>query len=153
MRQQYCSLLLTSILSMLNENGPTAFFDQNGNDSVSLITLLEATSMYLCGYTFKLKTLSFMFCRFGINLSCYASCHNLNRKTLRTCLVMFLVFLTYIVYFIQKHIKAKKKHVRETLSFFFLRVRETLFYFMNLVDNMTNDVSTLTEVRYYVLIN
>ncbi|KAM7514487.1 hypothetical protein LguiA_004070 [Lonicera macranthoides] len=33
MRQQYCSLLLTSILSMLNENGPTAFFDQNGSDS------------------------------------------------------------------------------------------------------------------------
>jgi WD40 repeat protein len=32
-RQQYCSLLLTSILSMLNENGPTAFFDLNGNDS------------------------------------------------------------------------------------------------------------------------
>lgn len=34
-RQQYCSLLLTSILSMLNEKGPTAFFDLNGNDSVS----------------------------------------------------------------------------------------------------------------------
>ncbi|KAL6995197.1 hypothetical protein U1Q18_005332 [Sarracenia purpurea var. burkii] len=34
-RQQYCALLLTSILSMLNEKGPTAFFDLNGNDSVS----------------------------------------------------------------------------------------------------------------------
>ncbi|KAK9271394.1 hypothetical protein L1049_026984 [Liquidambar formosana] len=31
-RQQYCSLLLTSVLSMLNEKGPTAFFDLNGND-------------------------------------------------------------------------------------------------------------------------
>lgn len=33
MRQQYCSLLLTTVLSMLNEKGPTAFFDFNGNDS------------------------------------------------------------------------------------------------------------------------
>lgn len=33
--QQYCSLLLTSVLSMLNEKGPTAFFDLNGVDSVS----------------------------------------------------------------------------------------------------------------------
>lgn len=32
-RQQYCSLLLTSISSMLNVKGPTAFFDLNGNDS------------------------------------------------------------------------------------------------------------------------
>ncbi|OUZ99745.1 BEACH domain [Macleaya cordata] len=32
-RQHYCSLLLTSIRSMLNEKGPTAFFDLNGNDS------------------------------------------------------------------------------------------------------------------------
>ncbi|CAK7347274.1 unnamed protein product [Dovyalis caffra] len=32
-RQQYCSLLLTTVLSMLNEKGPTAFFDFNGNDS------------------------------------------------------------------------------------------------------------------------
>ncbi|KAE8714372.1 Binding isoform 4 [Hibiscus syriacus] len=29
-QQQYCSLLLTSVLSMLNEKGPTAFFDLNG---------------------------------------------------------------------------------------------------------------------------
>ncbi|RVW65597.1 BEACH domain-containing protein B [Vitis vinifera] len=34
-QQKYCSLLLTSILSMLNEKGPTAFFDLNGSDSVS----------------------------------------------------------------------------------------------------------------------
>lgn len=34
-RQQYCSLLLSSVLSMLNEKGPTAFFDFSGNDSVS----------------------------------------------------------------------------------------------------------------------
>ncbi|KAI4388687.1 hypothetical protein MLD38_000993 [Melastoma candidum] len=32
-RQQYCSLLLTSVLSMLNERGPTAFFDLSGIDS------------------------------------------------------------------------------------------------------------------------
>ncbi|XP_057986936.1 BEACH domain-containing protein B isoform X2 [Hevea brasiliensis] len=32
-RQQYCSLLLNTVLSMLNEKGPTAFFDLNGNDS------------------------------------------------------------------------------------------------------------------------
>ncbi|XP_037496380.1 BEACH domain-containing protein B [Jatropha curcas] len=36
-RQQYCSLLLTTVLSMLNEKGPTAFFDLNGNDSGILI--------------------------------------------------------------------------------------------------------------------
>ncbi|XVE60616.1 hypothetical protein DITRI_Ditri05aG0142300 [Diplodiscus trichospermus] len=32
-QQQYCSLLLSTVLSMLNEKGPTAFFDLNGNDS------------------------------------------------------------------------------------------------------------------------
>ncbi|XP_015579782.2 BEACH domain-containing protein B isoform X1 [Ricinus communis] len=32
-RQQYCSLLLTTVLSMLNEKGPAAFFDLNGNDT------------------------------------------------------------------------------------------------------------------------
>lgn len=36
-RQQYCSLLLTNISSMLNEKGPTAFFNFDGNDSVSLV--------------------------------------------------------------------------------------------------------------------
>ncbi|XP_038715869.1 BEACH domain-containing protein B isoform X2 [Tripterygium wilfordii] len=36
-RQQYCSLLLTTILSMLNEKGPTAFFDLNGKDSGIII--------------------------------------------------------------------------------------------------------------------
>ncbi|GFY85907.1 binding protein [Actinidia rufa] len=35
-QQPYCSLLLTSILSMLNEKGPPAFFDLNGNDSDQL---------------------------------------------------------------------------------------------------------------------
>lgn len=34
-QHQYCSLLLSSVLSMLKEKGPTAFFDLNGNDSVS----------------------------------------------------------------------------------------------------------------------
>ncbi|XP_071693148.1 BEACH domain-containing protein B isoform X2 [Rutidosis leptorrhynchoides] len=32
-RQQYCSLLLTNISSMLNEKGPTAFFNFDGHDS------------------------------------------------------------------------------------------------------------------------
>ncbi|XP_042508929.1 BEACH domain-containing protein B-like isoform X1 [Macadamia integrifolia] len=32
-RQQYCSLLLISIQSMLNEKGPAAFFDLSGNES------------------------------------------------------------------------------------------------------------------------
>ncbi|BFG19464.1 hypothetical protein CerSpe_057380 [Prunus speciosa] len=36
-RQQYCSLLLSSVLSMLNEKGPTAFFDFSGNDSGIII--------------------------------------------------------------------------------------------------------------------
>lgn len=33
-QRQYRSLLLTSVQSMLNEKGPTGFFDLNGNDSV-----------------------------------------------------------------------------------------------------------------------
>ncbi|KAF3447262.1 hypothetical protein FNV43_RR12442 [Rhamnella rubrinervis] len=32
-QQKYCSLLLSTVLSMLNEKGPTAFFDFSGNDS------------------------------------------------------------------------------------------------------------------------
>ncbi|XP_022773061.1 BEACH domain-containing protein B-like isoform X4 [Durio zibethinus] len=36
-QQPYCSLLLTTVLSMLNEKGPTAFFDLNGNDSGIII--------------------------------------------------------------------------------------------------------------------
>ncbi|KAL9450104.1 hypothetical protein AB3S75_011937 [Citrus x aurantiifolia] len=35
--QQYCSLLLSSISSMLNVKGPTAFFDLNGSDSGIII--------------------------------------------------------------------------------------------------------------------
>lgn len=34
-QQKYCSLLLSTVLSMLNEKGPTAFFDFSGTDSVS----------------------------------------------------------------------------------------------------------------------
>lgn len=37
-QQQHFSLLLTSMLAMLNEKGPTAFFDLNGIDSVSSMT-------------------------------------------------------------------------------------------------------------------
>ncbi|KAH7524781.1 hypothetical protein FEM48_Zijuj06G0155600 [Ziziphus jujuba var. spinosa] len=36
-QQKYCSLLLSTILSMLNEKGPTAFFDFSGNDSGIII--------------------------------------------------------------------------------------------------------------------
>ena len=43
-QQQYCSLLLTTVLSMLNEKGPTAFFDLNGNDSVSPFGVLGRIS-------------------------------------------------------------------------------------------------------------
>ncbi|EXB79620.1 BEACH domain-containing protein lvsC [Morus notabilis] len=32
-QQKYCSLLLSTVLSMLNEKGPTAFFDFSGSDS------------------------------------------------------------------------------------------------------------------------
>jgi hypothetical protein len=41
-RQQYSSLLLTTVLSMLNEKGPTAFFDLNGNNSVSPYAILKS---------------------------------------------------------------------------------------------------------------
>lgn len=34
-QRRYCSLLMASILSMLTEKGPTAFFDLSGNNSVS----------------------------------------------------------------------------------------------------------------------
>lgn len=47
-RQQYCSLLLTSISSMLNVKGPTAFFDLNGNDSVSSLHLHSHIKEELC---------------------------------------------------------------------------------------------------------
>lgn len=49
-RQQYCSLLMNSISSMLNEKGPTAFFDLIGNDSVSILNsnLCYACFLLLC---------------------------------------------------------------------------------------------------------
>lgn len=40
--QQYSSLLLTSMLAMLNEKGPTAFFDLNGVESVTETMTFEA---------------------------------------------------------------------------------------------------------------
>ena len=40
-RQQYSSLLLTTVSSMLNEKGPTSFFDLNGNNSVSAFSSLS----------------------------------------------------------------------------------------------------------------
>ena len=46
--EQYSSLLLPSILSMLNEKGPTAFFDLSGNNSVSSIFWETALKNHLC---------------------------------------------------------------------------------------------------------
>lgn len=44
-QQKYCSLLLSTILSMLNEKGPTAFFDFSGNDSVSIYAVFNCNSI------------------------------------------------------------------------------------------------------------
>lgn len=41
MRRQYCSVLLRSLLSMLHEKGPTAFFDLDGIDSVSFEAIIN----------------------------------------------------------------------------------------------------------------
>ena len=41
MRRQYCSVLLTSLLTMLHEKGPTAFFDLDGIDSVSPEAIID----------------------------------------------------------------------------------------------------------------
>ncbi|XP_059637635.1 BEACH domain-containing protein B [Cornus florida] len=51
-RQQYCSLLLTSMSSMLNEKGPTAFFDLNGNDSGIIIKTPVQWPLYK-GFSFS----------------------------------------------------------------------------------------------------
>lgn len=47
-RQQYSSLLLSTVLSMLNEKGPTAFFDLNGNNSVSPYPILVISAITSC---------------------------------------------------------------------------------------------------------
>lgn len=44
-QQKYCSLLLSTVLSMLNEKGPTAFFDFSGSDSVSLSSVFPIISI------------------------------------------------------------------------------------------------------------
>lgn len=51
-QQRYCSLLLTSVLSMLNEKGPTAFFDLNGNDSGIIIKTPVQWPLYK-GFSFS----------------------------------------------------------------------------------------------------
>ncbi|XP_023750494.1 BEACH domain-containing protein B isoform X2 [Lactuca sativa] len=51
-RQQYCSLLLTNISSMLNEKGPTAFFNFDGNDSGIIINTSLQLPLYK-GYSFS----------------------------------------------------------------------------------------------------
>lgn len=51
-RQQYCSLLLTNISSMLNEKGPTAFFNFDGNDSGIIIKTPLQLPLYK-GYSFS----------------------------------------------------------------------------------------------------
>lgn len=51
-RQPYYSLLLTSVLSMLNEKGPTSFFDLSGNDSVSPCMVLQSNFLISYFWTF-----------------------------------------------------------------------------------------------------
>ncbi|KAL4566093.1 hypothetical protein LXL04_030203 [Taraxacum kok-saghyz] len=51
-RQQYCSLLLTNISSMLNEKGPTAFFNFDGLDSGIIINTPLQLPLYK-GYSFS----------------------------------------------------------------------------------------------------
>lgn len=46
-QQKYCSLLLSTVLSMLNEKGPTTFFDFSGNDSVSICAVF-GYNYWLC---------------------------------------------------------------------------------------------------------
>lgn len=47
-QQQSSSLLLTSMLTMLNEKGPTAFFDLDGVDSVSSKILPHRNMLSIC---------------------------------------------------------------------------------------------------------
>ncbi|KAJ9567814.1 hypothetical protein OSB04_003780 [Centaurea solstitialis] len=51
-RQQYCSLLLTNISSMLNEKGPTAFFNFDRDDSGILISTPVQWPLYK-GFSFS----------------------------------------------------------------------------------------------------
>nr|POE55802.1 beach domain-containing protein b [Quercus suber] len=46
-RQQYSSLLLTTVSSMLNEKGPTSFFDLNGNNSAQEKKNLPAAALVI----------------------------------------------------------------------------------------------------------
>ncbi|CAH9105180.1 unnamed protein product [Cuscuta epithymum] len=58
--QRYCSLLLTSVLSMLNEKGPTAFFDLNGVDSgLSIKTPIQCPLSKGLSFTCWLRVESF----------------------------------------------------------------------------------------------
>ncbi|VFQ86787.1 unnamed protein product [Cuscuta campestris] len=58
--KQYCSLLLTSVLSMLNEKGPTAFFDLNGVDSgISIKTPVQCPLSKGFSFTCWLRVESF----------------------------------------------------------------------------------------------
>ncbi|QHN94309.1 BEACH domain-containing protein B [Arachis hypogaea] len=51
-RRQYCSVLLTSLLSMLHEKGPTAFFDLDGSDSGIILKTPLQWPMYK-GFSFS----------------------------------------------------------------------------------------------------
>ncbi|XP_029127869.1 BEACH domain-containing protein B-like [Cajanus cajan] len=46
-RRQYCSIMLTTLLSMLHEKGPTAFFDLDGIDSVSSEPIIDISLEFL----------------------------------------------------------------------------------------------------------
>ncbi|CAK9186584.1 unnamed protein product [Ilex paraguariensis] len=52
-RHQSSSLLLASILSMLNEKGPTAFFDLNGSDSILDLSESGMLSRFTALYSLK----------------------------------------------------------------------------------------------------
>ncbi|CAL0327334.1 unnamed protein product [Lupinus luteus] len=70
-RRQYCSVLLTSLLSMLHEKGPTAFFDLDGTDSVSPKAIIEGI---------VLKTPLQWPLNKGFSFSCWLRIENLPRN-------------------------------------------------------------------------
>ncbi|MED6165352.1 hypothetical protein PIB30_098747, partial [Stylosanthes scabra] len=51
-RRQFCSVLLTSLLSMIHEKGPTAFFDLDGSDSGIILKTPLQWPMYK-GFSFS----------------------------------------------------------------------------------------------------
>lgn len=54
-QQKYRSLLLACLLSMLNEKGPTGFFDMNGVDSVSAFPSAKIYMHKICVFSVLLQ--------------------------------------------------------------------------------------------------